>query len=68
VTKALNERVEKMKASGSPYAGYYEGQAKAYIAEKAKAAEYARDAEAALNTMLTANRPAEHRFLLRRKP
>lgn len=68
VTKALNERVEKMKASASPYAGYYEGQAKVYIAEKAKAAEYAQEAEAALATMLTANRPSAHRFELRRKP
>jgi lysophospholipase L1-like esterase len=68
VAKALTERIEKMKASGSPTAGYYEGQAKLYIAEKAKEADYRRDADAALSTMRTANRPAPHRFLLRKKP
>lgn len=68
VTKALNDRLEKMKASKSPYAGYYEGQTKTYIAEKARESEYVREAEAALATMLTASRPSEHRYLLRAKP
>ena len=68
VTKALNERVEKMKASGSSYVGYYEGQTKVYIAEKANEVDYRREADTALSTMLAANRPTEHRFLLQRKP
>ncbi len=68
VTKALNERVEKMKAAKSPYAGYYEGQAKVYIADKAKEADYRREIEAALETMRTASPPLEHRFVLRKRP
>ena len=67
VTKTLNERVEKMRAAKSPYAGYYEGQAKVYIADKAKEADYRREIAVALETMRTAGRPLEHRFVLRKR-
>ncbi len=66
VKKALNARVEKLRQQKSRYAGHYANQAKLYIEEKGKEAQYKAEIEQALKNMLTENRPTKHRYVLRR--
>jgi endoglucanase len=66
VKKALNARVDKLREQKSPYANHYAGQAKLYIAEKGKEAQYKQEVAQALKTMLTENRPVKHRYVVRK--
>lgn len=66
VKKALTARVEKLREQKSPYASHYANQARLYLEEKGKEAQYKAEIQQSLKTMLTENRPTKHRYVLRR--
>lgn len=67
VKKALNARVEKLRERQSKLVNYFANQARLYLEEKGKEAQYRQEIEQAQKTMLTENRPTEHRYELRKK-
>lgn len=67
VKKALNDRVEKLREQKSKYTDYYAHQVKLYLVEKGKEPQYQQEIQQSLKTMLTENRPTQHRYELRKK-